>query len=195
MRIALTIAAFNGLKVLACDIQNALLTEKCRERCYTRSGPKLGSDLGKLMLITCALYGFKTSSASFRSYLAEKLYELGYTPTKADPGFWLRKAVKADGFQYYEMVLCYVDGVLCISDDLMKIMKVIQRTFKLKDDKIDEPEDYLGATLEKIILSDGSEFWSMSSANYVKAAVNNFEKTLAKSKNRLTGRCVAPLQS
>ena len=30
-RIALTITALNGLKVLACDIQNAFLTAKCRE--------------------------------------------------------------------------------------------------------------------------------------------------------------------
>ena len=123
------------------------------------------------MLITRALYSLKTISSSFRSYLVETLYELGYTPTKADPDVWLRKSVKADRFQYYEMVLCYVDDVLCISDDPMKTMKGIQRTFKLKDEKIDEPKDYLGATLEKIILSDGSQCWSMSSAKYVKAAV------------------------
>ena len=116
------------------------------------------------MLITRDFYGLKTSSASFRYYLAEKLYELGYIPTKADPDVWLRKAVKADEFQYYEMGLCYVDDVLCISYDLMKTMKGIQRTFKLKDDEINEPKYYLGATLEKIILSDGSEFWSRSSA-------------------------------
>ena len=54
------------------------------------------------------------------------------------------------------MVLCYVDDVLCISDDPMKNMKGIHRTFKLKDDNIDEPKYYLGATLEKMILSDGS---------------------------------------
>ena len=74
------------------------------------------------MLITHALYGLKTNSASFRYYLAEKLYEFGYTPTKADPDVWLRKAVKAYGFQYYEMVLCYVDDVLFISYDPMKTM-------------------------------------------------------------------------
>ena len=147
------------------------------------------------MLITCALYRFNTSSASFRSYLAETLYGLGYTPEKADPDVWLRKAVKSDGFQYYYMVLCYFDDVLCISDDPINTMKVIQRTFKLKDDKIDETEDYLGATLEKMILSDGSELWSVSSAKYVKAAVNNVGETLAKIEKRLTGRCVAPLQS
>ena len=125
------------------------------------------------MLITRALYGLKNSSASFRYYLAGTLYELGYTPTKDDPDFWLQKAAKADGFQYCEMVLCYVDDVLCISDDLIKNMKGIQRTFKFKDDNINEPKDYLGATLKNMILLDGSQLWPMSSAKYVKAAVQN----------------------
>ena len=118
---------------------------------------------------------------------------MGYTPTLADPDVWLRKAVKADGFQYYEMVLCYVYDVLCISNEPMKTMKGIQHTFKLKDDNIDKPEDYLGATLEKMILSDGSQCWSMSSAKSVKTEVQNVEEALAKSEKRFLGRCVAPL--
>ena len=146
------------------------------------------------MLITRALYGLKTSSASFRSYLAETLYELGYTPTKADPDVWLRKAVKAARFKYYEMVLCYVDDVLFISDDSINTMKRIQHAFKLNDDKINEPEDYLGATLENMILLDSSQCWSMSSTKYVKAAAQNFEETLAKSEKIFSGRCVAPLR-
>ena len=95
--------------MLACNIQNAFLTAKCREKCYTRAVPEFGSDRGKLMLITRALYGLKTSSASFRSYLENTLYELGYTPKKSDPDVWLQKYVKAGGFQNYDMVLCYVD--------------------------------------------------------------------------------------
>ena len=38
VRIALTIAALNDLKVLSCDIQNAYLTAKCQEKIYTRAG-------------------------------------------------------------------------------------------------------------------------------------------------------------
>ena len=93
------------------------------------------------------------------------------------------------------MVLCYVYDVICISDDPMKNMIGIQCAFKLKDDKIDKPKDYLGATLEKMILLDGSQFWSMSSTKYVKVGVQIFEETLAKSEKRLPGPCVATLQS
>ena len=77
----------------------------------------------------------------------------------------------------------------------MKTIKGIKRTFKLKDNKIDEPEDYLGATLKNMFLSDGSQLWSMSSAKYNQASVQNVEETLEKSRKRLSGGCVAPLRS
>ena len=134
--IALTIAALNDLKVLSCDIQNAYLTAKCQEKIYTRAGPEFGSEQGSLMLIVRALYGLKSSGAAFRSLLAETLHDLDYKPTKADPDVWIRPAVKPDGFEYYEYVLCYVDDVLAISGDAMATMKGIQAVFKLKDDKI-----------------------------------------------------------
>ena len=71
-------------------------------------------------------------------------------PTKADPDVWLRPAMKADGFQYYEIVLCYVDNVLAVLDDPKSMLQGLQSTIKLKDDKIDEPDMYLGAQLGKI---------------------------------------------
>jgi hypothetical protein len=42
---------------------------------------------------------------------------MGYKPSYADPDVWLQAAVKADGFEYYEYILGYVDNVLCISAD------------------------------------------------------------------------------
>ena len=91
------------------------------------------------MILVRALYGLKSSGASFRVLLAETLYDIGYTPSKADPDVWLWPEVKPDGFEYYEMILCYVDGVLSISHDAMKTMKGMQHKFKLKDDNIAEP--------------------------------------------------------
>ena len=178
VRIALNIAALNDLKFLAGNIQNAYLTAKFREKIWTIAGPEFGSDAGKLMIVVRALYGLKSSGAAFRALLAETLYDIGYTPSKADPDVWLRPAVKPDGFEYYEMILCYVDDVLSISHDAMKTMKGIQHKFKLKDDKITEPENYLGTGLSKIVTENGRECWSMSPEKYFKAAVLNFEKKL-----------------
>ena len=114
------------------------------------------------MIVVRALYGLKSSGASFRALLAETLYDIGYTPSKADSDVWLRPAVKLDGFEYYEMILCYVDDVFSISHDAMNTMKGIQHEIKLKDDKIVEPEDYLGTGLSRMMTVNGPGCWSMS---------------------------------
>ena len=99
VRIALLIAALNDLNISACDIQNAYLTADCREKIWFRAGPELGSEEGTIMIIKKALYGLKSSGAAFRAHLAETLYDIGFKPSKADPDFWMRQAVKPDGFK------------------------------------------------------------------------------------------------
>jgi hypothetical protein len=195
VRIALTIAALNGLDILACDIQNAYLTADCREKVWIIAGPEFGSEAGKNMLVKKALYGLKSSGAAFRAHLAETLDGMGYRPTYADPDVWLKPAVKPDGFEYYEYILCYVDDVLCISHDPMKSMKQIQHDFKLKDDKMAPPDVYLGATIAKMTLDDGTTCWTMSPEQYVKSAVANVEEDLAKQGRRLPPKCVTPFSS
>ena len=193
VRIALTVAALNGLDILACDIQNAYLTAKCREKIWTIAGPEFGGEQGSMMLVKMALYGLKSSGAAFRSKLAGVLYDLQYTPTKADPDVWIRPAVKVDGSEYYEMVLCYVDDVLAISTHPMKTIDGIKGVFKLKGDKAEPPDMYLGASLQKVETADGTSCWSMSSEKYVRAAVDNLEARLAKSNCRLPSKCDTPM--
>jgi hypothetical protein len=72
VRIALTIAALNDLKIMACDIQNAYLTADCREKIWTRAGPEFGSEAGTIFIVKKALYGLKSAGAAFRALLAEK---------------------------------------------------------------------------------------------------------------------------
>jgi hypothetical protein len=192
VRIALTIAALNGLQVMACDIQNAYLTADCREKIWTRAGPEFGSEAGIIFIVRKALYGLKSAGAAFRALLAETLYDMGYRPTRADPDVWLRPAVKPDGFEYYELVLCYVDDVLSIAADPAATLWRLQSVFKLKDDKIAEPDIYLGAQLGKMV-ADGHECWTMSAEKYVQASVRNVEESLAKKGMRLPTKCYNPL--
>ena len=194
VRIALLVAALNELQLLACDIQNAYLTADCRERIYIIAGPEFGSEEGSIMIVKKALYGLKSSGAAFRAHLAETLYDLNYKPTKADPDVWIRPAMKADGFKYYEMVLVYVDDILCISHDPKATMTGLQTTFKLKDDKVEKPEMYLGAELCERVLN-GIECWTMSSEKYVKAAVVAVEAHLDKSGQRLPTRCTTVMKA
>ena len=86
VRIALLLAGLNELDILCGDIQNAYLTAPNKEKVYCIAGPEFGSDQGKPMLITRALYGLKSAGAAFRSFLAITLDDMSFKPSHADPG-------------------------------------------------------------------------------------------------------------
>ena len=69
------------------------------------------------------------------------------------------------------MVLCYVDDVLAISATPMKTIEGIKALFKLKGEKSELPDMYLGASIQKVETADGTECWMMYAEKYVKAAV------------------------
>jgi len=179
VRIAFLIAALNDLDIFAADIGNAYLNAPCRERIWTTAGKEFGSDEGSIMLIVQALYGLKTSGTAWHNTFAQKLMEMGYTSTKADPDVWIRPATKPDGFQYYEMLLIYVDDILSISHQPLQTMQQIKELYRLKDDSVGPPKRYLGANIAKFQLPDGTEAWSASARNYVKTAVRNMEEVLS----------------
>ena len=84
------------MDLLACDIHNAYLTAKFREKIWTIAGPEFGSEEGILMIVKMALYGLKSSGVAFRAKLAGLLHDLLYVPSKADPDVWIRPAVRQD---------------------------------------------------------------------------------------------------
>ena len=71
VRIALTMAALNGLQVKTSDIENAYLTAPTDEELYTILGSEFGKDKGKVGVTIRALYGTKSAGASFRNHLAD----------------------------------------------------------------------------------------------------------------------------
>ena len=79
--------------------------------------------------------------------------------------------MKPDVTEYHKMVLCYVDDVLEISATPMKNIEGIKAVFKLKGDKADVTDMYLGALIHKVETADGKECWVMSAEKYVKATV------------------------
>ena len=179
VRIILLIAALNRLQVMACDIQNAYLTANCREKIWTYAGPEFGSERGQPMTIKKALYGLKSSGTAFRAHLAETLHDIGFKPTKTDPDVWICLAVKLDGSKYYEYIMCYVNDILSVSLDAKSILRSLQGQFKLKGDKIEPPDMYLGAQLGTMQV-EGNDGWFMSSEKYIKSAIQNIEETLQK---------------
>ena len=119
--------------------------------------------------------------------------EIGYLSTKGDPDVWIRPAVKPDGTEYHEMVLCYVDDVLEILATPMKTIEGIKAVFKLKGDKTEVPDIYLGVSIHKVETADGTEFWMMSAEKYVKVAMDNVKLKLSKSNCGLPSRCDTPM--
>ena len=115
------------------------------------------------MLVKMALYGLNSSGAAFQSKLAGVLRDIGYLFTKGDPNVWIQPAVKPDGIEYHEIVLCYVDDVLAISATPMKNIEGIKSVFKFKGDKAEVPDMYIGASIQKLETADGTECWAEES--------------------------------
>ena len=111
--------------------------------------------------------------------MAETLNDIGFLSTKADPDIWYRPAVKTNGFEYYEYILCYVDSILCISRNPGIAIVRIHSVFKFKVDHMEQPRIYLWAQVGNIIL-DGLEGWYISAEKYVRAAVDNVEQNIKK---------------
>jgi hypothetical protein len=179
VRLAFLIAALNGLDLQACDVGNAYLNAECREKIWFVAGPEFGEHQGKVIIVVRALYGLKSSGAAWRKLLQDMIIgELDFTPSKADRDVYIRPAVAKDGFEYYEMILVYVDDLLILSEDASKLLKLIDAKFKLKPDSIGPPTTYLGAQVEPFTLPDGVTVWSMSARKYVKESIRNVRQML-----------------
>ena len=58
--------------------------------------------------------------------------------------------------------MCYVDDILSVSHDAKSILQSLQGQFKLKGDKIEPPDMYVGVHLGTMQV-EGNEGWFMSS--------------------------------
>ena len=180
VRIALLLAALNDLEVKAADIMNAYITAPVEEKIWTILGPEFGADQGKKAIIVRAIYGLKSSGASFRNHLADCMRHMGYTPCLADPDLWMKPEIREDGFEYYAYVLCYVDDVLSISHNAEEVLNRLDKYFRIKPGSLGDPDIYLGAKLKKMRLPNGVEAWALSPARYVHQSVKNVEEYISK---------------
>ena len=103
--------------------------------------------------------------------------------------------MKEDGSEYYEYMLMYVDDVLAISTNAKQLLKSLEGdTVKYKNGKIDHPDMYLGATL-KLKALDGIKMWTITSAEYVNAAVSTIKEALKGKTWKLPGRAKTPMSA
>ncbi|KAL7525855.1 hypothetical protein ACHAWF_001533, partial [Thalassiosira exigua] len=181
VRIALLVAALNDLDIFACDIGNAYLNAPCKERIWFVAGHECGHEMkGRVMKLIRALYGLKSSGASWRKMFKDFIVtHLKFIPSRVDGDMYYRKSSKPDGTLYYELLLVYVDDVLAISHDPKEIMETIGKRFEIKNVEYGPPTTYLGGGLERFQIPGTNERpWSLLSTQYVKAAVANVEALL-----------------
>jgi hypothetical protein len=198
VRLAFLLAALNRLEVMACDIGNAYLNAPCREKIWFVAGPEFGSRQGTVIKIVRALYGLKTSGASWRAMFNNSIQDMGFKPSIADPDVYLRAFAKPNGFKYYEYILVYVDDVLIISHAPEDHLKVIQATYELNPASVGPPTRYLGADVEKVTRPGdptGQEYWSFSAHTYVKNAVKNVKLLLQEEGRGLKSTAKTPFPS
>ena len=116
IKINFTYAYFNGLNVFAGDIIKAYLQAPSSKKDFMICGPYFGlENIYKVALIPRALYGGNSAGSDFRNHMRSCMRHLDFESCPSDPDVWMRPAKKIDGSKYYEYVLLYTDGVLCIS--------------------------------------------------------------------------------
>ena len=131
----LTFTALMDPEVMASDIQNAYLQAPSSEKDFIICGAEFGlKHVGKVSLITRALYGGKVAGRDFWKHLRDCMNFLGFTSFQADPEVWMRAATKPDGVEYFEYALLYVDDCLVILHKPEEILREeIGRYFTLKE--------------------------------------------------------------
>ena len=130
------------------------------------------------MVIARALYGLKSSGASLRAMFAERLSEINFVPTQAGPYVYRQKAQKANGEDYYKLLLVYADDGLTCSHAPQSIMDNLAMSYDLKEGSVREPRIYLGEEIKKYQVISGKEHYSMSSKKYMKNSVKKVEQLL-----------------
>ena len=95
--ILLLAASLDDLDVMGADVQKSFLSADNLEKHWIRAVPEFGAEQGKVCIVVRALYGLKSASAAFRSFLANKLDEILFKSIPDDPNVCPRPAIKPYG--------------------------------------------------------------------------------------------------
>jgi hypothetical protein len=175
IRLGFMLAKMNDLQICAADIGNAFLYGKPSEKWYIVAGPEFGEFQGQKLIIHKGLYGLCTSAARFHEHLAAKLCRMGYKPLRADADLYMK-----DCGDHYEYLAMYVDDILLVSRDPMKVIEELKKDYILKG--VGEPMFYLGADVEQLGQAwkqEGIEC-ALSASTYIKNSIEKVEIMVGK---------------
>ncbi|KAL7576899.1 hypothetical protein ACA910_006663 [Epithemia clementina (nom. ined.)] len=92
LRITIFLAELNMLELWGADIGNAYLEALTGKKIFIIAGPEFKELKGHILIMYKALHGLKFSGARWHDRLFDVLSEMGFSPSKADPDIWLKKA-------------------------------------------------------------------------------------------------------
>ena len=102
---------------------------KTKEKLYIDAGPEFEELEGHILIIYKALYGLKSSGLRWSQKIHDIMLDMGFSPSKADPCVWLRKAKCATKYEYVAM---YVDDLLIACDCASDFIHTLKRKHNLK---------------------------------------------------------------
>ena len=163
LRLVIFLAKLNNLEVWGADIGNAYLETKTKEKLYIVAGPEFEELEGHILVIYKALYGLKSSDLRWSQKIHDIMLYMGFSPSKADPCVWLRKAKCATKYEY---VAIYVDHLLIACDCASDFIHTLKRKHNLKIKELGplkyhlgcdyhiDPKWYPCCTTQKVYLQD-----------------------------------------
>ena len=80
------------------DIGNAYFEAETTEKVFAMAGPEFEELEGRILKITKALYGLKSSGPRRHGVLADALRDLGWKSSKMEPDFWCRE--NGDSYEF-----------------------------------------------------------------------------------------------
>jgi hypothetical protein len=83
------LAELNGIEMQAADVGNSYLEADTSQMVYFIAGPEFGERAGHTLVIYKALYGLRTSGATWGEKLADTTRLEGSFPCRTYPWVWM----------------------------------------------------------------------------------------------------------
>ena len=113
------------------------------EKLYIITGPEFGELEGHILVIFKVLYGLCMSGLHWHECFSNCLWDMGFTPSKAEPDISMRHAQ-----DHYEYLAVYVDDLAIASKDPKAITDTLNIQYKFKLKGTGPIEYYLGMTFQ-----------------------------------------------
>ena len=111
IRLLLTIAEKNGLRVMSGDVGNVFPNADTQEKIYSRAGMEFGERQGCIIEVVKSLYGLSTSARHWKMMMEDFIRDMGFKPTRVDQNVWYKIEKETKKYTY---ISTYVDDFMIL---------------------------------------------------------------------------------